>query len=622
MTSQNVAVRRVVCLGLLVVALASCDNLAGAQPKVPQGTVGDVAREMSAIVAPNAEITDRPFEELIASLDLAKTHGAGADAIVDQIRKSRAGATAARTSALMARGSRFASVAAQVTTFSIPHFANEMAFSLDPLTKSAGTRTFPLAPYSGREENEKTFTTTTLSVTEVFTSNKSHVNGNVRWGYTSITIEKQGGATLVHIKDDRELTGDIDVCPDASGGVPGKLHVTSAIVAQSGGVTTTRNSTGDSTFLGQVDEQATLRTVTQQSKIEASWESASGQAGYRSTTSATWNANANGYLNGLDVGSIGATVETSGVAAATDAAKAAGWGTALDAYALEASYIKAQELWRHGRCVVVPAPDYNAETPIETLEQEKRQHEETVDVDSETSFSVKLRHRFDGGNVSAPIMAELTSGKEKLEPDKLEGGSGTLKYKAPTEEDKTATARIRSVSKRGIGTLVLEFKTGGGLTLTISGSLNGLSQRIGTVRITDTVNIGPVVFKKLFDDMWEGTGEWTARSTSVTTVIGTTQTCTGTQRGTVTWLASTEKRGDKNVWVLNGLDATAEGTGTSSCEGEIFIDGDIAGIFLGMLDQIVIPREGGRVPVRGSQTVADSSWNASGTAEAKTGGRR
>jgi hypothetical protein len=198
-------------------ALLSCQS---PQPTMPSGTAGDVAREISAIVAPNADVNDRPFEDLIASLDLAKTYGADADSIVEQIRKSRAGATAARTSAFKAGGSRWASVAAQFTTFSIPHFANEMAFSLDPLTKEGGTRTFPLKPYTSVEDGPKSFTTTTLTVSEVFSSNKSQVTGNVSWSYTSITIAKEGGATLAHIRDDRELVGNIDVCPIAGGAVP------------------------------------------------------------------------------------------------------------------------------------------------------------------------------------------------------------------------------------------------------------------------------------------------------------------------------------------------------------------------------------------------------------------
>jgi hypothetical protein len=617
---------------LVSIALLSCQS---AQTTMPSGPAGDVAREMTAVVAPNADINDRPFEELIASLDLARTRGADADAIVEQIRKSRAGATAARTSAFMAGGSRFASVASQVTTFSIPHFAAEMAHSLDPLTKSGGTRNFPLTPYTNREEGEKTFTTTNLSVTEVFTSSKSHVTGTVRWTYTTITIEKQSGATVVHIQDDRELVGDIDVCPDAGGGVPGKLHVTSKIVAQTNGATTTRNSTGDSTFKGTVDEQATLRSVAQQSKIEASWETSSGKGGYRADNSATWNANANGFLGGLDVASISAAIETSGIATATDAAKAAGWGTALDAYALEESYKKAQELWRHGRCVVVAAPDYNAETPNETLEQEKKQHEETVDADSETSFSVKLRHRFDGGSLSAPITAELTGGKEKLEPNRLEGGSGTLKYKAPKEDDKTATARMRSVSKRGIGTLVLEFRTGGALTLTISGRLRSTGGFLGTTTTSDdSVQIGPLEFKKAFGDVWQASGTWQGVTSNVTSNSLSTQTCSGTEKGEVTMQARQEQRGNERVWVIASGKSSAEGSGTLDCTNTLGgttlrgvtlpgrysaeTDGESGSIFVGLLETIVIPQSGGNVRVHGSATTDRGTFTAEGTATATT----
>ena len=626
--------RRLLRVVLVGVALLSCDALPGTAPKGPTGPVGEVAREVAgqvaAIAAPNAELADQPFEDLLAKLDLAKSHGAGADEILGQIRKTRA-AVAARAAASAFARPRLASPATLSGTFSIPHFASRFAFSLDDLTKKNQTIALPASQYSNMETGATSFTTTTLNVTEIFTGEGSKVTATVRWSYSTITIDTRTGATLVHVTDDRELVGTIDVCPDAGGSVPGTVKVTSNVAAKQGAVTTTRRSNGNSTFKGSVSEQATLQSVRQEQRVETSWQSTSGDGGYNANNTATWNAGANGYIGGLDAGSFTGTITNSGSATAADAARAAGWDVALDAFAMEGAYQKSQDLWRRGRCVIVAAPDYRAETPISAEQQNEPQHDEAVDPSSETKFTVNLKHRF-SGSVSAPITAALSSGQKTLEPSRLES-SGSLTYRAPDEEDKKATAKLQSTSKRGIGTLVLDFHTGGGLTLTITGEVRGNSTTIvGTVRVLDTVRIGPIEFKKSFGDFWEGTGTWTAQTSSYTVAAGTSDTCTGTDSGTITMMATRETRGDRKVWLIEPLDTIAEGTGRQTCvssAGDQTLrgvtipgtrtyesEGDAAELFIGNLSRFTIPAEGGTVRVSGSQNAAGGSWTSEGTAVA------
>src|SRR5204863_9952605 len=115
--------------------------------------------------------------------------------------------------------------------------------------------------------------------------------------------------------------------------------------------------------------------------------------------------------------------------------------------------------------------------------------------------------------------------------------------------------------------------TGQPLTLTISGTLKLERRFIGTLtQVTDTVTIGPVEFKKTFGDMWEGTGLWQASTSSFVSAAGATQSCTDSQRGTITMLATMEDRGGQKVWVVDPLDAMTDGTATSSCPGEINIE--------------------------------------------------
>src|SRR5205085_3041103 len=172
---------------------------------------------------------------------------------------------------------------------------------------------------------------------------------------------------------------------------------------------------------------------------------------------------------GMQSSSVGGTVASATGQGADEGVlgRAAGFSLAVNAFTLDAAFQSASKLWRAGRCVMVEAPDYGAATPIEVDKQETSQHDEAVDPDSETQLSVRLKHRF-AGAVSAPLKATL-SGDKKIDPTQLEAGSGTLKYKAPSEEDKKATAVLRATSKRGIGTLVLGFHTGGALPVSVMG---------------------------------------------------------------------------------------------------------------------------------------------------------
>jgi hypothetical protein len=167
---------------------------------------------------------------------------------------------------------------------------------------------------------------------------------------------------------------------------------------------------------------------------------------------------------------------------------------------------------------------------------------------------------------------------------------------------------------------VLDFHTAKqALTLTITGTLTLQRRFFGTsTEVTDNVTIGPVEFKKFFDDTWQGTGTWSAQTRSVTSVPGSTQTCTGAERGMITMLATYEVRAGKKVWVVDGNDADVTGTATSSCPGSD-PEGDSAAQFLSVFKPIVIPDEGGTIAIHGAQ--GDPSLGAAtadGTVKATT----
>jgi hypothetical protein len=603
---------------LLAVALISCDLLPKTT-KAPTGPLGDVLRNAAALLAPNADVKDPRFEQFLAGLDLKGAFGDQSSQILDQIREGR---TKTRPSATQASTGRLASVRPVLGESIVIDFAKTLASVLDEMTKASGTHQFPeLKPTSHTSEDSDNVTTSSTAETSSATSTGSRVTLTVVWSYREKTTSKKTGEVVLEISEDRAMVGAITVCPDFQGAVGATLDVKGEFKGLIKGRSMTVGQSSGSVFTGYTNDSATLTNVHHVIQDKQNWSDATGDGSYDMTLAMTSGADASGsFSQGGDLSSGTGDITFNGVAALQRAINGAALSFALNAHSLDEAYQAAQRLWRNGRCVMVTAPDYSAQTPLEVNDQNKSQNDKAVDRASETKFAVALKHRFEGAVPSAPVTASL-SGQKTLEPNNLESGSGSLNYKAPDEDDKKATATLKTTSKRGIGTLVLDFHTAKeGLILTISGTLKLERRFIGTsTEVTDTVSIGPVEFKKTFDNFWEGTGAWTAQTRSVASVPGSTQTCTGSQRGTITMLATVEVRGGKKVWVVEPLDAEANGTATSSCQGEINVDADAAELFLGSFQTWVIPEEGRTFAIHGeSGNPALGAATADGTVKATT----
>lgn len=611
----------------------SCDALPGAAPKLPSGPVGDIARAVSDLLAPGANVSDARFDSFLADIDLPKAFGARAPEISDQVKEARASATKAKSSSGPA-GGRLASVRGVFGESVTIEFAKTLADILDELTKVSTTHEFPpLPPRPHTVDGATSVTTSTISQTESATSVGPQVKLTLNWSYRETTKDKASGATLVDIAEDRTMVGSITICPDPGGAVGAFVDVKDTFTGFANGQTTRLTATGSTVFTGYVDDSAALQNVHSTLQDQESWETASGSGSSEATVSATSNADASGSTSrGLDGNSWSGAFTASDAAAAVRGAKATAWSFVLNNHSLAEAYQSAQKLWRNGRCVMVTAPDYSAETPLNVSDQDKPQNDKAVDASSETKFSVGLKGRF-GGLISASTNANLTSGAKTIAPNRIEGGAGSLTYKAPDEDDKKATLQLKSISKRGIGTLVLDFHTGGALTLTIKGEVRGDSNRLGTVRVLDIVTIGPLEFKRYVGDIWQATGPWSAETSSFTAAGVGNDTCTGKDSGTISLMASVETRGGKMSWVIDPTDTTIDGQGSTECQSSLGdqtlrgvtipgkrtydSDGDAAELFMGNLDPFTIPAEGGSVRVHGSSGGAGASWTSDGTATAK-----
>jgi hypothetical protein len=481
-------------------------------------------------------------------------------------------------------------------------------------------------------------TTSTISQTESVSSVGPQVKLTLNWSYRETTKDKSSGATLVDITEDRTMVGSINICPDGQGAVGAFVDVKDKFTGFANGVTTTLTASSGTVFTGYVGDNASLQNVHETVQDRQSWESASGSGSYESTISATSNADASGSTSGgLDGNSFQGAFTASDAAAAVRGATAAAWTFVLSGHSLAEAYQSAQRLWRNGRCVMVQAPDYGAETPIAVADQQKSQNDEAVDPSSETKFAASLKHRFEGAAPSAPLTAVLTSGAKSLAPNRIDGGSGSLTYKAPDEDGKKATATLQSTSKRGIGTLVLDFHTGGALTLTLTGTATSHLAFIGNTSDQSVqVTIGPIDFKKLTPDIYSASGTWRSTIHSLTANSLGTNTCDGTENGTIDMEAQVETRAGQKVWVITPISmASADGSGSQTCVNSLGgttlrgvtlprtvtsdSDGGSATLFLSALDDIVIPSAGGRIPVRGTRNIGGTTTiSAQGTATATT----
>jgi len=581
-----VSAARNLVLAALLVPLVACGGT-----KAPSGPLVDAAK-----VAAKQQVTDLAFENFLSDLKLDPV-------VADQIRASRAAVNAqVKPIRLTSFAARQGGVRADVGgVFMVLLFAGFFADALDPMTsgrKTAGGQT-KSDPLRSTTTGGDTTTTTLLDVTMSLSSAGSRVTMSMHWTYNEATINTKTGEKIVDITDDRTMVGTIDVCPSDGGVAPATLEVNIHLAKAGAGAAATRTTTSSNTFSGHVDDQAVLRHVTHDTQQTSSWQNAGGSGGYEfNSTGLSWNGAA------IDTSGIDGSLKANGSASNDQVTKEAGGTMAIDKAAVDPAYAAAQKLWRAGRCVVIQVPDYSAETPVPTAEQEKIQHDEEVDVNSLTKFGVSLKHRF-GGGLRQPVKASL-SGDKKLQPTELQTGSGSLSYTAPDSDDKQATVTLKSVSRRGIGTLVVAFHTKGKhLKLSARGTL--VVTFSGFLNLAWNITINPADFHRAGADTWEA--QATAKGTGRYTNLPIKCAIQFTETANITFVATRDTRAGQSVWVvrIDQLRSSGHDVGAPCIGGTYgaqFPNSGYAVIALLAVGDIVIPADGGTVTVSGTRTDA------------------
>lgn len=482
--------RRTALLAVLALVASSCGGGDGksttGRGASPDDDLAGVVSEVESVIA-EPEAGDAVYDSLVEDLGLRDALGDRADEILTLAREGRSAAidklTAAtltggpgRSRAGAARPARALAAGGGSAMLMVLTWQQSMRLGLDPWTSGRG---HPSKDDSTTRTERRDSPGATITVT-LDAKTKVAVNGSrpaltLHWVIHTVVTDKATGKTLLDMTEDDTYGGEIDVCPNTAGAVPAlvDLDFRATSTASSGaagraGVRSTASVSGALALEGHVDDQAALGSLSADTVMRSEWDAGaaagSGAGGDRTGMAALV---ADGFVmpaegGALDAGAmdgskVTGSTEWSGDGSYEKASKLGGvFGTSFAM--IVPVFEEAQRLWRHGRCVVVVAPDYDAETPVRIEEQDAVQHTEDVEPASATQFAVKLRHRF-GGGLAAPLVDELISGGDDLAPARLDSLPGSLTYTAPGEEDKTADARLTSTSRRGIGTLVLRFRT-------------------------------------------------------------------------------------------------------------------------------------------------------------------
>lgn len=267
-------------------------------------------------------------------------------------------------------------------------------------------------------------------------------------GQLAVDVDQTSSATL---KQNDNLVGllngdgkghvDIGGCPDASGNIQGKIDVTISELWSSGGKTGTTDRKVTGTFTISANNAATLSGIS--AHITTAGSGTNGAGG-------SWTAGSTiGWGTGepATVTSNGATQEQ--VNQTTGAAS-------IVFFILANAASKAEEYWRSGKCVELKSNRESGE----------------VNPEEEISLQIDAVSKVDGKQVKGPIAATF-SGKESLDPlGQPQQAPATYQFKAGKDEGDVGTIQLQQTSVRGIGKLTLEFKVGGGLTVTASGTVN------------------------------------------------------------------------------------------------------------------------------------------------------
>jgi len=267
-----------------------------------------------------------------------------------------------------------------------------------------------------------------------FLINLTQSGSSLAAGITARTVYT--GKNGTRIEELATGSAEIQLCPDAQGKVPFNYTFFFALTTPGGGVQIGLSGTGSAT----VNDDGQLTGWSSDTHLTFAAQGGAMPvtgADARIRTIRTWD------WNGAQPTSSQRTVERD--TTVVSIGQAIGdiqnsMPQLTERYILE----KAQARWQNGACVEIViegAGDRNEVAPSST-----------------TSFTGKVRHRFEGVELAAPISAALDGGRS-LSPAGRTQAPVPYAYGAPDQEDQLASANLETRSRRGRAKKVVTFFT-------------------------------------------------------------------------------------------------------------------------------------------------------------------
>ena len=142
---------------------------------------------------------------------------------------------------------------------------------------------------------------------------------------------------------------------------------------------------------------------------------------------------------------------------------------------------QAEQGWRGGLCV-----------KIDVSEGQSR----SVTPKEKVPISATAKQRFDGTEITGPMTSKLTSGKNNVKKPSVSTSPATFTYTGPDKKPGTGSVELKSVSKRGIGFVTLEYTTEADLKID--------ADHMGLWRLTTVKCGGPVGAWNIKGVIYEG----------------------------------------------------------------------------------------------------------------------
>ncbi len=239
-----------------------------------------------------------------------------------------------------------------------------------------------------------------------------------------------------------EYTMSMELCPDAKGDVPLELSFKKSVGLLGGG----EQLGVESKVTGHVNDEGTLLSWDASSVFSGARQPIKGGGENSGTANTSFEYQLDMTLStnpGIPVKSTGSYIRQSSQQDETFVKKAVkdmNWMRDLMA---NNALFTAERRWKNGYCVEVKAEG------------------ETVQPNSETPFIAKVRHKWEGTDLTVPVIATLTGGQVSVKPSGSKvPAPATFTYKAPDKSDQAqeSTVSLETRSNRGIAKRDILFR--------------------------------------------------------------------------------------------------------------------------------------------------------------------